>query len=55
VLRVMEKTDVVWAVLDQASEVVLVCWGADAPEVVEEWREKGYHIVELGAAEVDAA
>ncbi|HEY2430453.1 MAG TPA: hypothetical protein VGI06_16045 [Acidimicrobiales bacterium] len=51
----MERTSVMWAVLDASGEVVLLCSGTDAGELVAEWRARGYRIVELSADEVDAA
>lgn len=50
----MANTDV-WVVLDPAGQVVVMCSGADAGEVVEEWRERGYQIVCLTPDEVSAA
>ena len=44
-----------WVVLDPAGQVVLICFGADAPEVVEEWRKRGYRTAQLEAAAVTAA
>jgi len=52
---VMSKTAVVWAVLDADANVVLLCSGADAADVVEDWVERGYRAVCLGADEVRAA
>lgn len=43
-----------WVVLDPAGEVVMMCSGADAGEVVEDWRARGYKVV-LVADEVNAA
>jgi hypothetical protein len=44
----------IWVVLDPAGEVVMMCSGADAGEVVEDWRSRGYQVV-LVADEVSAA
>ncbi len=54
-MPVTEDTTVVWVVLDQASEVVLMCSGADAIEVAGEWAKRGYRVESLDASEVFAA
>jgi len=54
-MAVLEKTSVVWVVLDHSGEVVLMCTGADAPTLVEEWRERGYRTTQLALDEIDAA
>jgi len=47
-MSVLESTSVVWVVMDSAGrEVVLMCSGADAGEVVAEWEERGCHAVAL--------
>jgi hypothetical protein len=48
-MRVVEAITTVWVVLDSAGEVVLICEGRDAAEVVDEWAKKGYVTVELPA------
>jgi hypothetical protein len=55
IMPVAEETSVIWVVLDPSSEVLLMCSGADAPALVEEWRERGYRTLQLPADEVDAA
>jgi len=54
-MEVTERTSVVWVILDAEATVVLICSGADATEVVEEWVARGYQAVCLGADEVTAA
>ncbi len=54
-MPVTEDTSVVWVVLDAASEVVLMCSGADALEVADEWAERGYRVESMHASEVYAA
>jgi len=51
--KVLEGTTTMWVVLDASSEVVLMCSGADAPEVVEEWAKKGYRVVQTTDTSVD--
>ena len=48
-MRVIDTTTTVWVILDSAGEVVLMCEGRDAAEVVEEWERRGYKAVELTA------
>jgi hypothetical protein len=48
-MSVIEATATVWVILDPAGEVVLMCAGRDAAEVVEEWTKKGYSTMELPA------
>ncbi len=50
-----EGQSVVWVVLDPAFQVVLLCSGADAAEVVDDWAKRGYRIEQLTADEVFAA
>ena len=54
-MALVERTSVVWVVLDAAANVVLMCSGADAAAVVEEWVDRGYQAVCLDANEVRAA
>jgi len=54
-MAVMQRSAVVWVIVDPAGEVVLMCSGRDAEGVVDEWRQRGYRAVSLDAAEVDAA
>jgi len=49
-MSVVEATTTVWVVLDGAAEVVLMCEGADAAEVAEEWAKRGYTTVQVSAA-----
>ena len=42
-----EREATVWAVVDGAAEVVLLCSGGDAAEVVDEWEHRGYRVVRL--------
>ena len=51
-MPVVEETSVLWAVLDAASEVVVLCSGSDAPAFLDDWRRSGYRIVALDAGEV---
>jgi len=53
--ELMSKTAVVWAVLDADANVVLLCSGEDAADVIEDWVERGYRAVCVGADEVRAA
>ncbi len=48
-------TDTLWVVLDADDQVVLMCSGADAAEVAEEWRARGYRIMALGQPQEPAA
>ena len=54
-MAVIERTTVIWVVLDAAGNVVVMCAGADAAAVVEEWVDRGYQAVCLGADEIRAA
>jgi len=54
-MPVIEGTSTVWAVLDDADEVVVMASGADAAAFAAEWVERGYRIVELRPDEVVAA
>jgi hypothetical protein len=42
-------TATAWVVMNPAAEVVLICAGADAIEVAEEWAKKGYTVVEMAS------
>ncbi len=54
-MELLEKTSVMWVVLDAAGEVMVICSGRDAPEAVEGWAQSGYRVVACGADEVRAA
>jgi hypothetical protein len=40
-MSTMTSTEMEWVVLDSADRVVLICQGADAPEVATEWADRG--------------
>jgi hypothetical protein len=44
-----------WIVFDDTGRVVLMCEGADAREVAEEWRQRGYRVEPRGSADIHAA
>ena len=44
-----------WVVLDRSGRVVLLCEGADAAEVADEWRRRGYRVERRGVADIHAA
>ena len=50
----MGATDT-WVILDPTGEVLLICSGADAVDVVDEWRSRGYQAARLEADTVTAA
>ena len=54
-MDVLERTTGVWAVVDAASEVVVLASGADAETFVEEWTARGFGAIRLDPAEVHAA
>ena len=54
-MPVIEGISTVWAVLDDADEVVVMASGADAAAFAAEWVQRGYRIVELRPDEVVAA
>jgi len=54
-MPVIEGTTTVWAVLDDADQVVVMASGAEAAAFAAEWAERGYRIVELRPGEVIAA
>lgn len=51
-MDVLDRTAQMWIVLDDAAEVVVMCCGADATEVVKEWASLGYGTVCVDAGEV---
>jgi hypothetical protein len=51
----MTAVDTVWVVLDGHNRVVLICEGADAPEVAAEWRGRGFRVRRLDSPDVHAA
>jgi hypothetical protein len=48
-------TTMLWVVLDGDDRVVLICGGADAPEVAEDWVARGFRVVSLDEHQVHAA
>ncbi len=44
-----------WVVLDASDRVVLICSGADAGELADEWRRRGYRVVGADTLGVTAA
>ena len=46
-MSVVEATATAWVVVNQAAEVVLICSGADAIDVADEWAKKGCTVVEM--------
>ncbi|HLH29104.1 MAG TPA: hypothetical protein VKW77_09310 [Acidimicrobiales bacterium] len=54
-MAVVTNNDVFWVVVDATGEVMLICSGADAAEVANEWIERGCQVICLGADEVRAA
>ena len=49
------STDAFWVILDANDRVVLICGGADAPEVAAEWRDRGFRVSRLDTRQVHAA
>jgi glycine/D-amino acid oxidase-like deaminating enzyme len=54
-MEVLDRTATVWAVVDASYEVVVIASGADAPEFVEEWTERGFRALPLRVDELSAA
>ena len=54
-MEVLDRTTTVWAVVDASYEVVVIASGADAPEFVEEWTERGFRALPLRVDELSAA
>jgi hypothetical protein len=54
-MAVIAPADVVWVILDPAGEVVLMCQGTDAEDIVRDWKRPGYRAVCLDADQVNAA
>jgi len=44
-----------WVVRDADDRVVIICGGADAPEVAREWEDRGFRVTLLEDREVHAA
>jgi len=49
------STDALWVILDANERVMLICGGADAPEVAAEWRDRGFRVSRLDNHQVHAA
>jgi hypothetical protein len=45
----------IWVVLDPSGDVVMMCSGEDAEEVVADWQDRGFRVVRLASSEVSAA
>jgi len=54
-MDVLDRTTGVWAIVDGASEVVVMASGADAATFVDEWIARGFDAICLDPAEVHAA
>ena len=44
-MSVLSSARTMFVVLDEADNVVLICGGADAQRVCEDWQERGYRVV----------
>jgi alpha-beta hydrolase superfamily lysophospholipase len=42
-----------WVVLDQKGHVVLMCHGAAAAEVADEWRQRGYRVEAVDSRQLE--
>jgi hypothetical protein len=54
-MEVLDRTTGVWAIVNAASEVVVMASGADAESFVGEWIARGFDAICLDPAEVHAA
>ena len=54
-MDVLDRTATAWAVIDDSYEVVVIASGADAPEFVAEWTDRGFRAVPWATDESSAA
>jgi hypothetical protein len=53
-MSTLSSVEMQWVVLDDEGRVVIICSGADARDIADEWRGRGYRTVSLDPAEFEA-
>jgi hypothetical protein len=53
-MSTLSSVETLWVVLDGEGRVVIICSGADARDVAEDWRGRGYRTVPLDAVDFEA-
>jgi len=52
-MSTLSVVETVWVVLDDEGRVVIICSGGDAQNLADEWHDRGYRVVQLGANEFE--